>query len=305
MPKSKRPRLSAPLQPPAASKLPDDTIGRDPLMWGKEYIWEDEDPTDTGWLPLDWAGRKEGFKAQQNARFFTLYNPRFQNNYVDLTRTPPQSRLNERSAHVDLTSEREDVKRLQQLVARFAPDLRATLENLIARATACEVEVKQETTGQDYYVTIAADTAKGLQIRENWSSMMTITKQRYAKKHRMVYDTGAMRTSVSWKLAKRLGIVRKIPPQDDGEDEAIVFSGQHKRTGSQGIGGYAYGTLLENFSFWVLVSGTYAGNNWVKITTDLEVNDPPEPGSPQQFSLFGVDSIKQLAGKHRVVFRPG
>jgi hypothetical protein len=193
--------------------MPDDTIGRDPLIPNKDYIWEDAD----GWLPLDWAGRKEGFRLQQEARFNTQYNPRRQNNYVDLTQRPG-SRLNPYRDQVDLTgpetAEEEAITRLQQHVMRTAPAFVQTLDTLVAKANARGagiargVEIKQETTDRAYYITIASNNNQGGRIRKDWSSLMTKTKQEYASEHRMVYDTGAMGSSVSWELAKRLGILR-------------------------------------------------------------------------------------------------
>ena len=290
------------------SDLPQDrTIGRDPLIPNKDYIWEDAD----GWLPLDWAGRKEGFRLQQEARCNTQYNPRRQNNYVDLTQRPG-SRLNQYRDQVDLTgpetAEEEAIARLQQHVMRTAPAFVQTLDTLIAKANARGVgiargvEIKQETTDRAYYITIAGNNSRGERIRKDWPSLMTKTKQEYASEHRMVYDTGAMGSSVSWELAKRLGIVGPNP--HNPVEEIILFTGVMERVRSRGVGGYALGTQLKNISFWVLVSGTYAGNQWVKITTDLKVNDEPEAGG-SEFSLFGVDSIEQLLGKHRVVFTPG
>lgn len=105
------------------SKLPDTTIGRDPLRPNKDYIWEDAD----GWLPLDWAGRKEGFRLQQEARFNTQYNPRRQNNYVDLTQRPGTP-LNRYRDQVDLTgpetAEEEAIDRLQQQAPQSSHILR-------------------------------------------------------------------------------------------------------------------------------------------------------------------------------------
>ena len=309
----KRPRMSIPVQrlDTKPSELPDKVVGRGGVEQGKEYIWEDGSPrdpaSDTGWLPLDWAGRKKGYRQQQDARFRTKYLPGRQNNYVDLTQ-PPGTPLNRYQETVDLAGEQEqdDLRRIQQLVQSANPALMPTLENLIAKARTSGVEIKQETTGRDYHITIAADNPGGSRIRSDWPSLMTKTKQQYASNHRMVYDTGAMGTSVSWELAKRLGIVRQFPAAAAAAtEERIDYQGRTERTTSVGVGGYAYATRLYGFSFWVLVSGTYTGNKWVKITTNLDVSDKPRANSPRQFSLFGVDSIKQLLGKHRVVFTPG
>ena len=58
---------------PYPSELPDTLVGRPArLEPNTEYIWEDGE--ERGWLPLDWAGRKEGFKRQQDARFNTQFN---------------------------------------------------------------------------------------------------------------------------------------------------------------------------------------------------------------------------------------
>ena len=65
----------------------------------------------------------------------------------------------------------------------------------------------------------------------------------------MVYDTGAMGTSVSWELAKRLGIVKPITgwqaelyDRAPGEVlEEIVYEGRTDRATAVGVGGLSYG----------------------------------------------------------------
>eukprot|EP01043_Picozoa_sp_COSAG02_P102698 COSAG02_NODE_38714_length_425_cov_11.530675_1_plen_141_part_11 len=90
-----------------ATDLPERTVELEPLNPTEEYIWEDrEEPTGVeGWLPLDWAGRRKGFRQQEDARVNTLYGRGITwtgGNYVDLTQRPG-SRLNPYRDQVDLT----------------------------------------------------------------------------------------------------------------------------------------------------------------------------------------------------------